>query len=83
MIHYWHFPYNTGPEYELPWKSSLVWGIGWIVLGLTVFAFPQILVALVSAVLISIGITVTAAALGLRKINRAFKIRSSGIFDHF
>lgn len=63
---------------EFLWRFELLCGVLLVVSGILIAAFPEILVALISTLIILAGLTLIGSAW---RIRRSFRVRRPGEYD--
>lgn len=65
------------------WKHELIQGVLFILFGLTIVFFPQLLVAMIAAFFMLIGVILISSAWALRSFRRRYDSSRSEIFNLF
>lgn len=69
--------------FSYTWRQQFWQGLLFILFGMAVLAFPQLLVAMVASFFILIGLGLTAAAWTLRRLQRSYDGWRSEFYETF
>lgn len=70
-------------DFAFGWKHNLLQGVLFIIFGLLIIKFPQIIAFMVSAFFILLGAIIIVGALFLRKLRKRYELFRNELFDLF